>query len=89
MMVSAPGCVPAGQPFNLWKDSNPKGAIKLLLIIARVSSDVQMEKHFTIVPIVIKLSFNLTSTKLRSFTWHCHHLGLFRIMLQESLWQIL
>lgn len=68
MMGSASGSVPAGHPFSPWKDSNPKGAIKLLLIIARVSADVQMEKHFSIMPIVIKLSLNLTGTKLRSFT---------------------
>lgn len=75
MMGSAPGCVPPGHPFRLQKDNNSEGAIKLLLIIAKDSSDVQMEKHFTIMPIVTKLSLEFSSTKLRSFAWHCDHLG--------------
>lgn len=39
MMGSAPGCVPLGHLFSLQKDNNSKGAIKLLLIIAKESSD--------------------------------------------------
>lgn len=86
-MGSAPGCVPPGHCFSLQKDISSKGGIKLLFVVAKVISDTWLEKYFTIMPIVTKLSLNFAGTKLRSFSWHFHHLGLFGIRLQATRWQ--
>lgn len=86
-MGSAPGCVPPGRCFSLHEDISSAGGIKLLLVVAKVISDTCIEKYFTVVPIVTKLSLNFASTKLRSFSWHFHHLGLCRIRLQATSWQ--
>lgn len=79
--------VPPGRRFSLWKDINSKGGIKLLLGVAKAISDTQIEKYFTIMPIVTKLSSNFAGTKLRSFSWHFHHSAFFRIRLQTARWQ--